>query len=192
MNYPLQLSFKTLAFAPQVSVRDASGAEVCYIKQELFKFKEHVKVYRDAQMNALLGEMKADSILDFSAAYAFTDAQGNDLGTLKRRGMKSLWKPHYEIYHHQNLIYTIQAESAWTAFWDGCFTQIPVLGLFSGYVFHPRHLVLDAQEKCCFRLSKQPAFLEGKFTLEQQVESPHELVVLLSVLMMTLLERQRG
>jgi uncharacterized protein YxjI len=192
MNYPLQLSFKTFAFAPQVSVRDAAGAEVCYIKQELFKFKEHVKVYRDAQMNALLAEMKADSILDFAAAYAFTDAAGKSLGSLKRRGLKSLWKPHYEIYHNQNLIYTIQAESVWTAFCDACFTQIPILGLFSGYVFHPRYLVLDPQGKCCFRLSKQPAFLEGKFKMEQQVDSPHELVVLLSVLMMTLLERQRG
>jgi putative transposase len=37
MHYPLQLSFKIVAFAPQLKVTDASGATVCFVRQKMFK-----------------------------------------------------------------------------------------------------------------------------------------------------------
>ena len=47
MNYPLDLSFKILAIAPQISVSDANGALVLYVKQKAFKLKEDVTIYAD-------------------------------------------------------------------------------------------------------------------------------------------------
>jgi len=47
MNYPLQLSFKIVAFAPQLKVTDANGATVCFVRQKMFKLKEAVEVFTD-------------------------------------------------------------------------------------------------------------------------------------------------
>ena len=47
MKYPLSLSFKIMAMAPQIYVRDATGEIVCYVKQKMFRLKEVVSVFRD-------------------------------------------------------------------------------------------------------------------------------------------------
>ena len=39
MNYPLHLSFKILALARQLSMTDASGNRIFYVKQKVFKLK---------------------------------------------------------------------------------------------------------------------------------------------------------
>ena len=45
MDYPLQLSFKLLALAPQIYVRDRAGQLRMYVKQKLLKLKEQVTVF---------------------------------------------------------------------------------------------------------------------------------------------------
>ena len=77
---------------------------------------------------------------------------------------------------------------------DGFFNQIPIVGLFSGYMFHPAFLVMRPDETVVLRVQKQPAFFEGKFTIEKQAEfgDAEEKRIMLSVLMMLLLERTRG
>ena len=44
MNYPLNLSFKLLALASQIYVRDANGNLIGYVKQKLLKLKEDINV----------------------------------------------------------------------------------------------------------------------------------------------------
>ena len=41
-RFPLELTFKILAIAPQIRVKDAEGNPVLYVKQKLLKLKEHV------------------------------------------------------------------------------------------------------------------------------------------------------
>mgnify|MGYP000594785739 CR=1 FL=1 len=48
MNYPLNLSFKIVAIAPQIYVSDAQGGSVCFVKQKLFKLKEDIIVFSDS------------------------------------------------------------------------------------------------------------------------------------------------
>lgn len=192
MNYPLQLTFKTIALAPQISVRDANGNQICYIKQQLFKLKERVRVFTDASMTTVLAEINADKIIDFSATYSFTDANGNKFGAVRRRGMRSLWRTHYEITQGGQHVQTIREGNPWTKVVDGFFSEIPLLGIFSGYVFHPYYDVLDLQGNRLLTLHKRPAFLEGKFELVKHTDVENDITVLLAVLMMTLLERRRG
>jgi len=71
-------------------------------------------------------------------------------------------------------------------------TGIPVIGMLSGYLFHPTYEVRDTQGELSYHVKKQPAFLEGIFTIEESKDSPDDILVLLSILMMALLERQRG
>jgi hypothetical protein len=182
--------------APQVSVRDASGALVFYMKQKLFKLKEAVSVFADEGQTQLLYTMSADRVIDFSARYRFADAAGNPLGSVKRKGMRSMWRAHYDIFQGDEEVagLTIQEESVAIRFADGCVNQIPIVGLFAGYFFNPAYLVSRADGTIVMRLQKMPAFFEGKFQVEKLIELSEieEKRILLSLMMMLLLERTRG
>jgi len=195
MNYPLQLSFKILALARQLCVVDAQGNLIFYVKQKAFKLKESVTVFKDATQTEPLYAINASKILDFSASYQFTDRQGRLLGAVRRRGMKSLWKAHYEITDERSaLVLTINEENAWTKVLDALFGEIPVIGMFTGYLFHPAYLVSRPNGAVLLRLVQQPAFLEGKFTIDKhgQLDEAEETRAVLSLIMMILLERGRG
>jgi hypothetical protein len=194
MNFPLQLRFKTFAIAPQISVADASGALVLYIKQRAFKFKEAVHVYADQAQNEQLYTITADRVLDFNAQYHFSDAGGATIGAVRRRGMRSFFKAHYEILRDTDVVLCIHEENPWMKVLDGIFGDIPVLGLFAAYFFHPAYLVTRVHGTEMLLLKKQPAFLEGKYeicALEAMDETDIQLAVL-SLVMLVLLERRRG
>ena len=194
MNYPLQLSFKHLALTRQISVRDAGGNLVFYVKQKAFKLRESVNVFADAEQTRLLYTISANKILDFSARYQINDSQGQAVGAVARRGMKSLWRAHYEIYDGDRLTLTIREANPWTKVLDSLLGEVPVVGMFTGYLFHPAYVVERAGGAAVMRLVKLPAFLEGKFSVEKyaEVDSREEVLALLSLLMMVLLERRRG
>lgn len=195
MNYPLQLSFKLVALAPQLKVTDATGATVCYVRQKMFRLKESVEVFADESRTEKLCDIRADRIIDFSAKYTFYDRNGDPFGATRRKGMRSIWRARYEILDHETPEMEIQEESGWVKVMDGLFGQIPLLGMFSGYLFHPSYLIrrIDDGNEIA-RVTKQPAFWEGRFTIEQLgvIDAPDQLRVMLSTLMMVLLERSRG
>ena len=194
MNYPLQLSFKIVALAPQLSVIDANGNLIFYVKQKLFKLKESITIFADEQQTRPLYGINADRVIDFSARYHFTDQDGIELGSVKRQGMKSFWKARYDILDGDRAVMTIREENPWVKVLDGLFGGIPVIGMFTGYVFHPAFIVSRPEGTVVMRLEKQPAFLESKFTIRRKAEldKTEETRVLLSLLMMILLERRRG
>jgi uncharacterized protein YxjI len=200
MNYPLTMTFKILAVAPQIFVRDASGTEIMYVKQKLFKLKEAINVFSDQSQSRQLYSLKADRIIDFSARYNFSDSQGMNVGAVKRRGMRSIWKASYDIFDGDQVAFQIQEENAFVKVMDALFGEIPVIGMFSGYVFNPAYIVTRAGSAgqpgpTVMRLSKQPGFLESSFKVEkvdQSLSAKEEEQILLSLLMMTLLERSRG
>ncbi|ASC71150.1 hypothetical protein XM38_021000 [Halomicronema hongdechloris C2206] len=55
----------------------------------------------------------AGGIGDFSARYTFTDPQGMELGAIKRRGWRSIWRARYDIFDGDAVIFTIQEENPW-------------------------------------------------------------------------------
>jgi uncharacterized protein YxjI len=197
MQYPLTFRFKILALTPQVFVTDASGQPVLNIKQKLFKLREKIEVYQDHARRQRLCTIEANQILDWSARYHFRDLQGNEIGSVGRKGMRSIWSAHYEIFAAQQTHpqFVIREENPWTKVADALFSSIPVIGLLSGFFFHPRYLVSDAATgQAVMRLNKQNAFWEGRFevNLLQHVEAAVESRILLSLLMMILLEKNRG
>ena len=195
MNFPLQLSFKLLAIASQIYVRDANGQLIGYVKQKLFKFKEAINVFADEGQTQLLFTIKADRVLDFSAKYNFTSANGQLVGSIKRRGMRSILKAHYEIYdENDQQVCEIREENAWIKVVDSLLGELPLIGMFTGYFFNPAYIVSRMDGTQVAKLQKQPAFFEGIFQLDplSQIATEEETRVLLSVLTMTLLERARG
>lgn len=195
MNYPLELRFKLLAIASQIWVRDGTGNLLCYVKQKAFKLKEAVKVYRDEAQTGLLYTIGADRILDFSAEYRIADSTGQPLGVVKRQGMRSLWRAHYEVSRDGQPVFSMQEENPWVKLADGLLGEIPVIGLLTGYVLHPAYVVTAARVGGpALRVVKRPALFEGRYTVEQKspLSEDDERLALLAVLMVILLERSRG
>ncbi len=195
MNYPIDLSFKILALASQIYMRDANGQLVGYVKQKMFKLKEDIGVFADEGKTQLLFNIKADRIVDFSAAYTFTDASGKVIGSIKRKGMRSILKAHYMIFDTNNQqVMEINEENGWVKVIDALVGEVPVLGMFTGYLFNPAYIVSKMDKQPVARLQKEPAFLESKFQIlpQSKIDGEEETLVLLSILTMTLLERSRG
>ena len=72
-----------------------------------------------------------------------------------------------------------------------------VIGIFSGYFFNPTYTFYRGQglDQPALHIKKEPAFLEGKFTITKKAEPPNsgeESRWLLGALMMILLERMKG
>lgn len=195
MNYPIELSFKLLAIASQIYIRDANGQLIGYVKQKLFKLKEDINIFADEGQTQHLYNIKADRVLDFSAKYNFTDSGGRQLGSIRRKGMRSIWKANYEIFDpSSNHVLNINEENGWIKVADSLIGELPVVGMFTGYFFNPSFIVSRIDGTQVARLQKQPAFFEGKFQLSTLAElnDEDEARVLLSALTMTLLERRRG
>ncbi|MEO0538470.1 MAG: hypothetical protein AAF215_31990 [Cyanobacteria bacterium P01_A01_bin.123] len=194
MQYPLELTFKFWSLAPQMSVKDANENTLFYIRQKLFKLKEAIGIFADAQRSQLLYEIKADRIIDFSARYHFLDAQRGDIGSVKRHGLRSIWRARYDIYDGNDVVFTIHEENPWIKLMDSVFAEIPIVGLFTGYVFNPAFLVQRPDESIVMRLSKRPTFMSRIFNIKQidHLTEREETQVLLSLMMMLLLERNRG
>jgi hypothetical protein len=196
MKFPVQLSFKLLALASQIYIRDADGMTVGYVKQKLLKLREDIGVYTDETRDRLLYNIRADRVLDFSARYNFSAADGVHLGSVKRQGMRSIWRANYVVEGSGGEErFRIREESGWVKVFDSLFGELPVIGMFSGYLFHPAYVITRGERgEAVARLIKEPAFFESKFQLEKigAMTEEEEAVVLLAVLTMTLLERSRG
>jgi hypothetical protein len=196
LQYPLTLSFKILALASQANVTDATGRTVLFTKQKLLKFKEHVEIWTDKSQATRLADIKANKLIDWSARYFFTDARGTAVGSVGRRGWRSLWKAHYEVFNpgDENPDFSIHEENPWVKVADSILGDLPILGLFTGYFLHPSYLATRADGTPAMRLIKEPAFWEGRFRIEKSgnLTPREELNLFLSFLMLILLERRRG
>jgi len=194
LQFPLTLRMKLLALAPQFFVEDANQKPVAYIKQKLFKLKESINVYADDSQKDILYTIAADRIIDFSARYNLKNAAGIALGSIKRHGMRSLWRAQYDVYDGDRVAFTVSEESVLTRFFDNIFSQIPFLGALSGYVFQPTYIVKRESGEEVMRLSKLPALWEGIFKMELLATLSHaeQEALMLSLFMTVLLERQSG
>ena len=195
MDFPLQLRFKIMAISPQISVTDATGRLVLYVKQKAFKLKEAVTVFADEAQTQPLYSIKADRVIDISAQYAITDESGTQVGVLQRKGMRSLWRAHYEVNRGGGVVLTIREANPWVKVVDALVGELPVVGIFTGYILHPAYLVSRADTgEVVMKATKQPAFLEGKYNIERvgDLRPEDETLAVLNVLMMLLLERRRG
>jgi len=194
MQYPLELRFKLLTLGQRITATDANGQVVMFIKQKMLRFKEHVEVFSDSNQNQLLFTIKADRVIDFSAKYNFADANENDWGAVRRKGMRSLWSAHYDVMQDGAIDMTIREESAIKKVLESMLGQIPLVGFLAIYLINPTYLITRPDGTPLLRLIKKPAFFEGCFTLEKLSEMPEddELRSLLAILMAVLLERRRG
>jgi len=194
MQYPIELRFKILTFGQRITVTDAGGATLMFIKQKMFKLKENVQIYSDSTQTNKIFQIASDRIIDFSANYDFTDAAGNDWGAVRRKGMRSLWSAHYEIMQDGRIDMTISEESPMKKVVESLLGEIPIVGFVAAMLLNPSYIVSRPDGTPLLRLTKKPAVFEGRFVLDKLNEMPEddELRSLLGLIMMVLLERSRG
>jgi uncharacterized protein YxjI len=198
MHYPLTLSFKIAALAPQLSARDAESKELLYVKQKLLKLKDKINVFADSSQSQQLYEINADRVLDFSARFTFTDPLGNTAGAVQRQGGKSLWKATYEVFAaNGGSAATIQEENPWVKVLDALVNEIPIVNIFTGYLLNPKYLVTEAgTQRPLLRITKSRSFLESKFTVDRldagASNEAQDTALLLAIMTMVLHERRRG
>ena len=192
--FPLEFSFRLLALSPQLFVRDASGQEIAYVRQKLFRLKELVKIFPNQTANEEIYTVEADRILDFSGGYHLRDAKGTELGMLKQHGVRSLWRAHFSVVRNGQVVYEVSEKSVLTRMVDNLLGEVPVLGLITGYVFQPSYLIKTPEGQCVMQLDKKPALWEGVFEMHQHeaITNDDQELLLLAMIMVMLLERRRG
>jgi len=70
-----------------------------YVKQKAFKLKEDIRVFTGEDMTEEVLLISARNAIDFSATYDVVDsANGAKVGSLKRKGLKSILKDEWLIF----------------------------------------------------------------------------------------------
>lgn len=194
MSYPLMLRFKRIAIARQVSVEDSRGTLLMYVKQKAFKLREAITVFADREQSRPLYQIQADRVIDFSATYHITDASGQDIGSIRQQGMRSLWRTRYEIMRHDRQVFQLQEENPWAKVGDSLFGEIPIVGLLSGYIFNPRYSV-SVEGTVAVRITKRPALFESLFEVTREnvpLPAEDERLLLIGTVTAIMLEKNRG
>lgn len=196
LNYPLDLKFKISTLSSDFNITDKDGNYVAYVRQKMFKLKEDVVIYSDDSRKEELYRIKANKWIDFNAAYAITEvATGKVVGKVARKGMRSLWKATYNIIDSEDKQrFQVSEDNGWVKFFDSMVGEIPIIGMFTGYFLNPSYSVKDDSGKVYFKLKKMPSLIGRRFQLDRvvDIDNQDESLVVLSLLMMTLLERMRG
>ena len=188
------MRFKLLSLSQQITVRDAEGTSILFVKQRMLRLKEKVEVFSDSSLKSKLFEINADRIIDFSANYRFTAADGSEWGSVRRLGMRSLWSAHYEVIEGNAVDMHIREENPWKKFVESLLGEIPIVGFVALYLINPSYLITMADGTTAMRVVKKPSILERYFVIEKvnEVDQDDELRALLSLIMMVLLEKSRG
>jgi len=77
---------------------DPAGNLVMFSEQKMFKLREDIRVFSDESKAQEVLKIQARQIIDFSAAYDVIDSAYNQkVGTLRRRGMRSLVRDEWEV-----------------------------------------------------------------------------------------------
>lgn len=85
-------------FGASFHVYDPSDRLVLYGQMKAFKLKEDLAVYTDESMQTAVLQIRARSVIDFSATYdVFDSAAGTRIGALRRKGLKSMFKDEWLI-----------------------------------------------------------------------------------------------
>lgn len=196
LNYPLDFKFKITTLSSDFNITDKNGNYVAYVRQKMFKLKEDVIIFNDETRTRELFRIQANQWIDFNASYSITDLEnGKIFGRLARQGMRSLWKSHYDVLDENSALkYQISEDNAWVKVLDGFIGEIPIVGMFTGYFLNPSYTVKDSAGKEYFRLKKMPSLIGRRFQLDRliDIDDEDESLVVLSLLMMVLLERERG
>ncbi|MCA9283110.1 MAG: hypothetical protein H6812_00935 [Phycisphaeraceae bacterium] len=151
-RYTIRRKILTLVGA-SFHVYDPEGNVVAFCRQKAFKLREDMRLYTDESMSSELLTMKARSVIDFGATYDVTLPDGQVLGSLRRKGLKSILRDQWLVFAPGDAgtkgatpIATIIEDSGFKAFSR---RFVPYVGLFMPQKMHMKSA--DGREIATFR-----------------------------------------
>jgi uncharacterized protein YxjI len=191
MTLPILFTFKFWTFKNEITTTDQNQNQY-YINQKFWNLKEKIEIF-DREGGDLHYVIDADKVIDIGAIYYISDNQGQKLGWIKNHGLKSFWRASYAFYNQQHqLIYTLKERNIWIKIADAIFSEIPVIGWFTGFIFNPEYDVIDSDNQIVATLVKVPGFWSRQFKLESKVVSSSDKLLLLGVITSLIFQRHRG
>jgi uncharacterized protein YxjI len=92
------LKRQVFALTGKLRFFNSQGQLVLFSEQKMFKLREDIRLYADEQKTQEVLSIKARQIVDFSAAYNVVDTlSGEKVGTLRRKGLKSILRDEWEV-----------------------------------------------------------------------------------------------
>ncbi len=101
-------------FGAAFHIYDEHGSVVGYCKQKAFKLKEDIRLYTDESLSEPLLTLAARSIIDFGATYDIKLPDGTQVGSLRRKGLKSTFlKDEWLIFDDEGKELGMLKEKSW-------------------------------------------------------------------------------
>jgi uncharacterized protein YxjI len=194
-NYPIELNFKKIALAKQAMLTDSKGNSVAYARQKVLKLKEELEVFEDKTKAKRICTIKANKVIDFSAAYHFYTENKQCFGSVQRKGLLSIWKATYLVDDSSGNQYaTIKEENPFAKLVDSLLGGLPFVGFACNYIFNSSYITKSKDGTELFRLTKVPSFWGALFKIDKlaEVTPDEEIRCMMSLLMMIFLEKSRG
>jgi len=95
-NYLLKR--QVLALTGKLRFYNPNDELVLYVEQKMFRLREDIRVFGDESKTQELLLIQARNIIDFSAAYDVIEAaNGQKVGALRRKGLKSMFRDEWEV-----------------------------------------------------------------------------------------------
>ena len=194
-NYPIELNFKKIALAKQAMLTDSNGNSIAYARQKVLKLKEELEVFEDKTKAKRICTIKANKVIDFSAAYHFYTENEQCFGSVQRKGLLSIWKATYLVDDASGNQYaTINEENPFAKVVDSLLGGLPFVGFVCNYIFNSSYIAKSKDGTELFRLTKVPSFWGALFKIDKlaEVTPDEEIRCMMSLLMMIFLEKSRG
>jgi hypothetical protein len=167
-------------------IYNAQGELIGFCKQKAFKLREDIRIYSDETMTDERLRIAARNVIDFSAAYDVVESEHNArLGTLRRKGLKSLVRDEWQVLdEHEQLIGLLQEDS----------TGLALLRRFiAGWLLPQRFMLrtLEGEPLADFRTHFHPLVHRMTVTMLPDAAIPAPLVLAAAVLLMAIEARQQ-
>jgi uncharacterized protein YxjI len=89
---------QVFALTGKFRIYSPTGELVLFSQQKMFKLREDIRLYTDESKSQEVLNIKARSIIDFSAAYDVLDCPTNEkVGTWRRKGLRSMLRDEWEL-----------------------------------------------------------------------------------------------
>ena len=114
-NYTLKR--QVFALTGKLRFYNPQDQVVIYVEQKMFRLREDIRVYGDESKSQEILLIQARSIIDFNTAYDVIDtASGQKVGTLRRRGWRSMTRDEWEVLDgNDQVVGMLFEDSVWMA-----------------------------------------------------------------------------
>ncbi|MEL6328960.1 MAG: hypothetical protein AAFR38_04815 [Planctomycetota bacterium] len=176
-------------FGNRFHIYGEGGELVGYCAQKAFRFREDIRFFTDESMGTELFSMKARTILDFSTTYDVALPTGETLGSLRRKGFKSMIRDEWMVFDESGAdLGRIREDSTTAAVVRRLFEPA---AMFMPQKFHVEDL--SGASKAIFRTHFNPFVYRLGITVVEEDERFDDILILACACLIATIEgRQSG